>query len=387
MKNKKKLFIPLLLALVASIIVGYNLYLRQRRSLAADSNSILVFGNIEVTEAELSFMVPGRVEERPVSEGELVRAGQVVAWLEGAEFDREVALRQAEVQAAQAALAELVAGSRPEEIARERAAVSRAQARLDELLAGARPQEIAAAKAAVKRAGAEVDRLRKEYERQERLFKKEVISAREYEAAWAAFEVAQAKLAESEEQLKLIQEGPRKEQIEQARQALAEARERLSLLERGPRKEQIEQASARLKQAQEALALAKIRRDYTTLISPLSGIVLSEAIEPGERVAPGTAVITVGDLSKVYLRAYINETDLGRVKVGQKVQVMTDTYPDKVYEGRISFISSESEFTPKNVQTETERVKLVYRIKVDIPNPEMELKPGMPAKARILTGE
>ncbi|MEW6379627.1 MAG: efflux RND transporter periplasmic adaptor subunit [bacterium] len=384
MKNKKKLLIPLLIILMASI--GAYTYYR-KRGFSDDPDIIRLSGNIEVTEAELSFMVAGRVEDRPVSEGETVRAGQVVAWLESTEFDREVALRKAEVQVAQALLAELVAGSRPEEIAREKAAVGRAQARLDELLGGSRPQEVAAAKAAVQRMKAESDRAEKDHERLLKLYRKEVISAREYETAQASFEAARARLKESEEQLKLVQEGPRKEQIEQAREALKEARERLALVEKGPRKETIDQASARLRQAQEAQALAETRLAYTTLISPLSGVVLSQAIEPGERVTPGTPVVTVGDLKKVYLRTYVNETDLGRVKIGQRVQVTTDTYPGKIYEGRISFISPEAEFTPKNVQTETERVKLVFRLKVDIPNPNMELKPGMPADAQILTGQ
>jgi HlyD family secretion protein len=97
--------------------------------------------------------------------------------------------------------------------------------------------------------------------------------------------------------------------------------------------------------------------------------------------------VTVADLANVWVRAYINETDLGRVKVGQRVRVTTDTYPGKVYEGHISFIASEAEFTPKNVQTQKERVKLVYRIKIDIPNPKMELKPGMPADAEILLNQ
>ncbi len=92
----------------------------------------------------------------------------------------------------------------------------------------------------------------------------------------------------------------------------------------------------------------------------------------------------MGDLSRLYLRAYINETDLGRVKVGQKVRVTTDTFPNKAYEGKITFIASQAEFTPKNVQTQKGRVKLVYRIKVDIPNPKMELKPGMPADGEIV---
>jgi HlyD family secretion protein len=152
----------------------------------------------------------------------------------------------------------------------------------------------------------------------------------------------------------------------------------------GPRAEKIAQALARKKQAAAALNLAETRRDYARLVSPIGGMVLSEDVESGEYVAPGTPVVTVGVFEHPWLRAYINETDLGRVKHGQKVRVTTDTYPDKEYEGRVSFIASEAEFTPKNVQTQKERVKLVYRIKIDVPNPEMELKPGMPADAEIL---
>ena len=113
-------------------------------------------------------------------------------------------------------------------------------------------------------------------------------------------------------------------------------------------------------------------------------MILSKNVEPKEYVAPGTAVVTMADLGQVWLRAYVEETDLGRVKVGQKAFVTTDSFPGKRYEGRVAFIASEAEFTPKTVQTRKERVKLVYRIKIDIPNPAMELKPGMPADAEIV---
>jgi HlyD family secretion protein len=119
----------------------------------------------------------------------------------------------------------------------------------------------------------------------------------------------------------------------------------------------------------------------------MSGVVLSKNIEPGEYVAPGTPVVTVGDLVHVWLRAYIPETEQRRVKVGQKADVTIDNNPGKIFLGRVSFIAQEAEFTPKNVQTEKERVKLVFRIKIDITNPEMELKPGMPADAVIEAGK
>lgn len=382
MRSKQKVLI-LLAVLAVAAVVSYK-FIRSRYQ--SDPAAIRVSGNIEVTDVEVSFKISGRLQERAVSEGQTVTAGQLVAKLDPSELMQEVALRRAEVGAVQAALAELVAGSRPEEIREAEAAVNKTRAWLDELVAGSRPQDIAAHKATVARAKAEVDRLEAEYTRQQTLYKNDVISAREYEATQAALEAAKARLREDQERSKLVVEGPRKEQIDQARASLKQTTERLALVQKGPRHETIDQARARLEQARQALAVAETRLGYTTVITPIGGVVLSENLEAGSYAAPGTPIVTVGDLVNVWLRAYIAETDLGRVKVGQRVRVTTDTYPGKQYHGRVSFIASQAEFTPKNVQTEKERVKLVYRIKVDIQNPGMELKPGMPADAEILIG-
>jgi len=381
MMNKRRLMV----LLPAVLLVAVLAYLILGRS--NDGRVIRVSGNIEVTDAEVSFKILGRVEARLVDEGEMVRAGQTIARLDSAELAQEVAARRAEMQAVQAALAELEAGSRPEEIAQAEASAQQAKARLDEMLAGSRPEELSAAEAVLRRAKAEAERARLDAERYEGLYKKEIVSAQQYDLARTAYETALARQREAEEQYKLVKEGPRKEQIEQARAAWLQAQERFVLVKKGPRQETIEQARARLQQAKEGLAVSETRLGYATLTSPLAGVVLSKNVEPGEFVAAGTPIVTVGDLENVWLRAYINETDLGRVKVGQPVRVTTDTYPDKRYEGRVSFIAAQAEFTPKSVQTEKERVKLVYRIKVDIRNPNMELKPGMPADAEILMEE
>jgi HlyD family secretion protein len=381
MMNKRRLMVLLPVVLLVAVLA----YLILSRS--NDGQVIRVSGNIEVTDAEVSFKIPGRVEARLVDEGETVKAGQTIARLDSAELAQEVAARRAEMQAVQAALAELEAGSRPEEIAQAEASAAQAKARLDEMLAGSRPEELSAAEAVLQRAKAEAERARLDAERYEGLYKKEIVSAQQYDAARTAYETALARQREAEEQYKLVKEGPRKEQIEQARAAWLQTQERFVLVKKGPRQETIEQARARLQQAKEGLAVAETRLGYATLTSPLAGVVLSKNVEPGEFVAAGTPIVTVGDLENVWLRAYINETDLGRVKVGQQVRVTTDTYPDKRYEGRVSFIAAQAEFTPKSVQTEKERVKLVYRIKVDIRNPNMELKPGMPADAEILVEE
>ncbi|MGD0920168.1 MAG: efflux RND transporter periplasmic adaptor subunit [Terriglobia bacterium] len=381
MKNKKRLII-LVPAILLVAVLAYFLLGRSH-----DGRMIRVSGNIEVTDAEVSFKIPGRVEARLVDEGETVKTGQTVARLDSAELIQEVAVCRAEVQAVQAALAELEAGSRPEEIAQAEASAEQAKARLDEMLAGSRPEELSAAEAVLRRTKAETERAQLDAERYEGLYKKETVSAQQYDLARTAYETALARQREAEEQFKLVKEGPRREQIEQARAAWSQAQERFLLVKKGPRRESIEQARARLQQAREALGVAETRLGYATLASPLSGVVLSKNVEPGEFVAAGTPIVTVADLENVWLRAYINETDLGRVKVGQRVRVTADTYPGKRYEGRVSFIASQAEFTPKNVQTEKERVKLVYRVKVDIRNPNMELKPGMPADAEILLEE
>ena len=328
MQGKRKLVV-LLPVVVVAVVLGIKFY---RGRLSTDPNVIALSGNIEVTDLEASFKIAGRVQERLVQEGQQVAVGDVIAQLDDTDLAQEVAIRQAEVDTASAALAELEAG--------------------------AREQEIAAAEATVRRAQAELAQQQRDHQRKKQLHERNVISTQEYELAQLAYEVAVTKAREAQEQLALVQEGPRQERIQQAR--------------------------ARLEQAKRAFELAQIRLGYAILETPISGVILSEHIESGEYVVPGTPIVTVGALETVWLRAYINETDLGRVKLGQSATVTTDSYPDKEYEGRIAFIASEAEFTPKNVQTTEERVKLVYRVKIDIPNAEMELKPGMPADAKIV---
>jgi HlyD family secretion protein len=318
--------IPLAAALLS--LLGWRI-LGRRSPQAPDA--VLVSGNIEVTDAEASFKIAGRVIRRLVSEGDVVTNGQVVALLDAAELEKEAALRRAEAQAAEATLADLVAGSRPEEI-------EQAEAALQVARADARRQET-------------------DYARQKDLFTGKVITAREFDWAEAGRQVAAARVREAEARLALSRKGAREEAIAAVR--------------------------FRSEQARQAAALAETRLGCTVLTAPLTGVVLAEGIECGEYVVPGAPVVTVGDLAHVWLRAYVNETDLGRVKTGQRVRVTVDTYPGKVYEGRLSFIASESEFTPRSIQTAKERVKLVYRVKVTIPNPSLDLKPGMPADAVI----
>ena len=294
---------------------------------ASPEGPLVLSGNLELVDARLSFKYPGRVAERLVDEGQRVKAGQTVARLDDSEQIQEVALRRAELGAAQALLAELEAGSRP--------------------------QEIAAAEAVLRSAQAERERAELDFIRQEELLRRNAIPAREFESARAQLRVAEARVAEARERSRLIQAGPRPETILQAR--------------------------ARTEQAAASLALAQTRLDQARLVSTVDGVVLSHHAEAGEFVAAGTPVVTVADTVHMWVRAYLNETDLGRLRLGQKVTVRTDAAANRTHEGTVVFISSEAEFTPKTVQTAKERVRLVYRVKVDVLNPRDELKTGMPA--------
>jgi HlyD family secretion protein len=381
--KKALIVLPVLILAGAAAVVIYQ---RATSEAEAPPGIIRVSGAIELTDVALGFKMAGRVETRPAAEGMQLSAGDLVARLESQDLAQNVALREAEVAAAQAQLAELLAGSRPEEKAEAAAAVEQARARLRELEAGSREAEKAEARASLERAKAEAERLALEFERQKRLFAERVVSAESYQAAQAGYIAAQTQAREAEARLNLVLEGPREEQKEQARAALHQAQERAALVEKGPREETVAIARARLAQTQAQLRIEQIRLGYATLRAPFGATVLSENLEAGEYALPGVPVVTIGDLNKVWLRAYINETDLGRIRLGQPVDVTTDTWPDKVYKGRITFISAEAEFTPKNVQTHKERVKLVYRVKIDVENPNEELKPGMPADGAIHVG-
>jgi HlyD family secretion protein len=314
------------------VLAGVMAFIACRNS--GSQGSLLLSGNIEVTQVEASFRIAGKVLERPVDEGQIVHEGQLLARLDAKDLEQTVAMREADGAVAKAVLAELQAGSRKE--------------------------EIESARAALEGATADLKRLEPDDARIRELHQQGIVSDHDFEASHAALVAAKARMNQAEQQYTLVRKGPRPEDIEQGR--------------------------ARNDQAQQALELARTQLGYATLTAPFSGVVLSKNVEPKEFVSPGTAVVTIGDLSNVWMRAYVEETDLGRVKVGQKAILTTDTFPGKRYEGRVSFVASEAEFTPKSVQTQKERVKLVYRIKIDVPNPSMELKPGMPATAEIATG-
>jgi membrane fusion protein YbhG len=361
------------------------------------SQTIRVSGNIELTQVDIAFKMAGKLMERTVDEGAAVRKGMVIARLDQEQLRHQYEGAQATLASAESRRIQLQteiqyqSESVDGQIAQRKAEEDVAQATLRDLLAGSRTQEIGQARAAAARAATEKDKAEKDWERAQTLYKNEDISTSDRDQFKTRYESAVAELKKAEEQLALVIEGPRKDVIEASRSQVARAQASLRLaeasrLELKRRQQEMATREAEIKQAVAELATLETQLQDTIAGSPIDGVVLVKAAEVGEVLAAGANVVTVGDWDHPWLRGYINEQDLGRVKLGTKAQLTTDSFPGKVYEGTVTFISSEAEFTPKQIQTPEERVKLVYRIKIEIANPAHELKSNMPADARIVLG-
>ncbi len=377
---------------VAAVGIVTALSFRSRKQ---PEDLIRISGNIELTQVNIAFKVSGKLIERTVDEGDEVKKGMVVARLDQDQLlrqrDREQAsLAQAEAQLAQAlTTVEWTKQSLASDLEQRRADLSQAHAKLRELEAGSRPQEIQEARAAVESAAAEAERARKDWERAQVLYKQDDISTSQFDQYRARAESANAALRQGQERLKLVEAGPRKEVIDAAQAQVNRAAASVQWAEAQRfdviRKQQdLLSRRADIDRARAQVALVNSQTADTVVASPIDGVVLVKAANVGEILAPGTTVVTIGDIEHPWLRGYINERDLGRVKLGTKAKITTDSYPGKVYWGRVSFIASEAEFTPKQIQTSEERLKLVYRIKIDVDNPQHELKSNMPADAEIV---
>lgn len=384
----KKRLIPVL---AAAVLVAGGLWWRAARSPAMESE-LRLSGNIELTEVQLSFKLPGRLEELLVEEGDAVQVGQVLARLDTAELERAREREAASVLAAERAVEQTRAAveyqqrTLEQEKALRRAELEAAERRLAELRAGSRRQEIEAARAALQEAEAQYALARRDWERAQTLYRNEDISTAQFEQFRTRHEAAAAALGRARQQASLVEEGPRKEQVEQQAAAVERAQAALRLAEAGAlelerRRKELAMRAAEAERARAQLAVIDVQLSERVLKSPVAGIVLSKNAERGEVLAGGAPVVTVGDMARPWLRGYIGERHLGRVKPGMRAEVTTDSYPSRKYAGQVTFIASEAEFTPKQIQTEEERQKLVYRIKIALENPRMELKLNMPADA------
>ena len=289
-----------------------------------DGGLIILQGNIDVRQVNLAFRVGGRIAEMRVDEGDSVEPGKIMATLDTPYFADEVRLTRARVAGQTAVVARLVNGTRPEEVAQARATVAEREASV--VLA------------------------RVTLARQEDLAGKGIAPHQKHDEATATLDRAQAALKSAQEALKLAEIGPRREDIDAA-------------------KAQLEAENAALAQAERRLADAE-------LVAPAKGIVLTRVREPGAIVAASETVYAVTITSPVWVRTYVAEPDLGRIRPGMAAEVRTDA--GKSYRGRIGFISPVAEFTPKSVETRELRTSLVYRVRVVVDGETSGLLQGMP---------
>lgn len=308
---------------VAALVFGGRWWVAHERAAEAIRGS----GIIEVTQVDVAFEIRGRMIERSVDEGAMVDKGEPVGRLD----DREYRLRVARAAADKAA----------------------ADARYRMMTKGAREQEVGRALAARDAADAELAMQTREHARISRLHTEGIVAQGE------------------RDRLENL--------LANARAARDQAAAQLDQLREGFRIEEIEGARAEVQRASADLELAELDLARCQLFAPAAGRVLSKSREPGEIVEPGTPIVTLGDLSRPWVNVYVGERDLGKVRLGMAAQVTVDSYPDEPFTGKVTFIAERAEFTPKNIQTPDERVKLVYRVKVEVEPRDEALKPGMPA--------
>jgi HlyD family secretion protein len=333
---KKKVI--LLSFLVLLIGVSVLVYLGQRN---AKLKKLYYSGTLEAkVQSGLGFQVGGKVKKVLVDEGYLVERDQVLAELDPEEFIARKEEATANLDKAEKTLQELETTLRINQ----------------EFL----PQDVSRAKALVTSARDTMEEAKKNKNRYDKLFEEKVVSEKEWDRITLEYDIARAQLNQNEA-------------------LLAQAQSNLKKIE--TTKKEIEAAKAQVNAVQATLDLANLQLNYTTLYAPFKGIITTKNVEPGEVVTPNREVFTLSDLSTVDLKIFVDETEIGKVKPGQAVEVTIDTFSNKVYKGKVSYISPEGEFTPKIIQTHKERVKLVYLVKVNIPNPNLELKTGMPADA------
>lgn len=297
----------------------------------AKAGELRLYGNVDIREVNLGFRVSGRIAEVLRDEGDVVKAGEEMARLDDEPYRRDLDQAEAQVAALKARLDLLVAGHRPEEIAQARAT--------------AREREVTFANA---------ERI---YKRAEELYASRTVSIQERDDAAAAYHEAEARLNSAREQLKLQEVGFRQEEIAEARADLAKA--------------------------EAAVAAARLRVEDTVLKSPSDGVVFTRAQEPGAIVQAGATVLTVSLRQPVWVRAYVDEPNLGKVHPGMKVRFQTDSRPNQPYTGQVGFISPRAEFTPKNVETPELRTSLVYRLRIVVDNPDDTLRQGMPVTVQV----
>ena len=339
-----------------------------------------VSGYVEADEIRLGSRVGGRVKAVHCYEGQAVTAGTLLLELEAFDLLARQAEAIAQVAVREAELARLKNGFRAEEIAQGQARVERLVAKHKMLVDGPRVEEINAARARRDLAIAQVERAKLTYARLKDLFAQETgsVSRDEVDRSTEEVKVTEQNQRVREEELQLLEEGTRAEEITAAAAELKEAEEALKLLNAGNRAEDIAQAEAAVAAVQAALAAIEVQLSELRILASVAGVVEAIELQPGDMVGMGTPILSLLDTRTLWVRAYVPENRLN-ITIDQEVRITTDSFTSESFRGKITFISRQAEFTPRNVQTPEERSKQVFRIKVTLLDGLDKLRPGMAA--------
>ncbi len=414
-----KRIIPIII-LLAAVGAGYW-WFTQTKVDASVSTALTGSGIIEAEKVAVTTEIGGRIIAIEVDEGDEVKAGQVLVEIDPANLLAQQTQLEATLATAKANLTAVSAPPRSEDIAAAEAQLAQAKAARD----GAKttwetaqalvnnPHEL---QARLSQAQAQVTEAQRNFEQAQVQFKRAEIQAEvasrnqsnhaalvqnkvvqeQLRAAQVGVKMTEVALAGAKQQVELLiqlrdhplqliaQANAARAAYQQAEAAVQVAEANLAAVKAGPTQEDIAIAQAQVAEAETALTAVQVQLDKLTLTAPRAGLISHKSVNTGELAAPGTTLLELSDIETVNLTVYIPETQIGRVKVGQQALVFVDAYPDEVFEGTVTFVTPQAEFTPRNVQTQEERVNLVFGVKITLDNPDHRLKPGMPADVEIL---
>lgn len=358
-------------------------------AVACDSSGgdvLVVSGRVELDNVRVGSRVGGRVSLVPVAEGDRVTSGQAVVLLDDAELRAQLEQASASRRQSEAQLAVLVAGSRPEEIASAEALVSARRADLELRRKGFRTEEIQQAEAEVSRARTALELARKELERTETLRRSGTVQQRDLDVRAADFASAQAQLEVALQREALVRSGSRPEEIAAAAAQLSKAEHDLELLRNGPRPEEIAAQRAVVEAAAAHENRIRTQLDEMRVAAPADCVVETLDLRPGDLVRAGEPVAVLNLPHRPWVRCYVPENRLAQVRTGAEVEVTIDSAPGRSFRGQVRRVSSEAEFTPRNVQTTEKRAELVFETKVDVLDGTGTLRAGMYADVHIPDG-
>lgn len=413
---KRIIPIIILIALIGGAYWWYN----QPRVDASASTALVGSGAIEADIVAITTEIGGRIIAVRANEGDEVAAGQVLVEIDRSALLAQQAQLEAALETAQAGLIAASAPPRPEDIAAAEARLAQAivlrdgakitwqtaqllvnnphelQAQIDQAQARVTKAQTGLEQAQInlKRMEIQAEAASRNQSSHAALVQNEV-AQNQLKAAQVGLQIAEVGLAGAKQQVELLQHlrarplqlvsqvNAAKAAYQQAEAAVGVAEANLTAVKANPTPEDIAVAEAQVAEAEAALAQVKVQLDKLTLTAPRAGLISHRLVQPGELAAPGAVLLELSDVDTVDLTVYIPETLIGHVKIGQPARVFVDAYPGEVFEGTVSFINHEAEFTPRNVQTKEERVNLVFGVKITLDNPDHRLKPGMPADAEL----